>query len=293
MKLICEIVRDILPLYEDDVCSEETRKAVEEHLKECEQCRNLMANLKEFKEPEVTVEENKESKVVAKTFRKVRHRWAISLIIAIMIPIFAILPAFNYAKGYGITYANLKEIITVYAFTNALIEKDFEKAYGYLDIKTRYEDLIDSMDETDIAVANGIKDIQAKGFDWYNEVCRAKFMENMNVLDEQEEMVASISNSSIFKQSNGGWLVQMNLITESGNSLEMQFWVTDKGITNVSGALNDTELDQLIGEKIEESESAGLDLMYDRLYREPSINETVMKLLYENTDYEWELLFEY
>ena len=38
----CEIVRDLLPLYEDGLCSEESRGAVEEHLKTCEACRKLL-----------------------------------------------------------------------------------------------------------------------------------------------------------------------------------------------------------------------------------------------------------
>lgn len=38
----CEIVRDLLPLYADGLCSEESRRAVEEHLKSCEACRKLL-----------------------------------------------------------------------------------------------------------------------------------------------------------------------------------------------------------------------------------------------------------
>lgn len=38
----CGIVRDLLPLYEDGLCSKESRKAVEEHLKSCETCRKLL-----------------------------------------------------------------------------------------------------------------------------------------------------------------------------------------------------------------------------------------------------------
>ena len=37
----CDIVRDLLPLYADGLCSEESRKAVEEHLKSCEACRSF------------------------------------------------------------------------------------------------------------------------------------------------------------------------------------------------------------------------------------------------------------
>ena len=43
----CEIVRDLLPLYADGLCSEESRKAMEEHLKTCRECRELLAQVQE------------------------------------------------------------------------------------------------------------------------------------------------------------------------------------------------------------------------------------------------------
>ena len=39
MKYPCDLIRDWLPLYQDGVCSEESRAAVEEHLRECPSCR--------------------------------------------------------------------------------------------------------------------------------------------------------------------------------------------------------------------------------------------------------------
>ncbi|WOO36761.1 zf-HC2 domain-containing protein [Anaerocolumna sp. AGMB13020] len=38
MKIACEIIRDLLPLYHDGVCSMESRELVEEHLTECGSC---------------------------------------------------------------------------------------------------------------------------------------------------------------------------------------------------------------------------------------------------------------
>lgn len=35
----CEITKDLLPLYADEICSQSAREFVEEHLKECEDCR--------------------------------------------------------------------------------------------------------------------------------------------------------------------------------------------------------------------------------------------------------------
>ena len=38
MKYPCNIIQDLLPLYHDNVCSEESRRAVQQHLPECEAC---------------------------------------------------------------------------------------------------------------------------------------------------------------------------------------------------------------------------------------------------------------
>ena len=39
MKITCQVVEDLLPLYHDGVCSGDSRKIVEEHLEECQSCR--------------------------------------------------------------------------------------------------------------------------------------------------------------------------------------------------------------------------------------------------------------
>ena len=41
----CEIIRDLIPLYLDKVCSEDSRKLVEDHLSECSECRKYMKEL--------------------------------------------------------------------------------------------------------------------------------------------------------------------------------------------------------------------------------------------------------
>ena len=35
----CEIIRDLMPLYLDDCCSEGSRRLVREHLRQCPECR--------------------------------------------------------------------------------------------------------------------------------------------------------------------------------------------------------------------------------------------------------------
>lgn len=47
MKIIsCEVARDLLPLYCDDVCSQESRILIEEHLNNCPDCDALLKKMK-------------------------------------------------------------------------------------------------------------------------------------------------------------------------------------------------------------------------------------------------------
>lgn len=46
-KLACDVVRDLLPLYHDEVCSEASRQMIEEHLSTCKDCRAELAAIKQ------------------------------------------------------------------------------------------------------------------------------------------------------------------------------------------------------------------------------------------------------
>lgn len=39
MKVSCEIIKDLLPLYHDGVCSDDSRVMIEKHLLECQSCK--------------------------------------------------------------------------------------------------------------------------------------------------------------------------------------------------------------------------------------------------------------
>ncbi|WMJ89225.1 zf-HC2 domain-containing protein [Anaerocolumna sp. MB42-C2] len=45
MKYDCQVIQDLLPLYRDDVCSDNSRRVVEEHLKECHNCSSIYEQL--------------------------------------------------------------------------------------------------------------------------------------------------------------------------------------------------------------------------------------------------------
>ncbi|MEO4055176.1 zf-HC2 domain-containing protein [Solibacillus sp. CAU 1738] len=61
-KVSCEIIRDMLPLYYDSVCSDESKRMVEEHLAKCNNCKMELEKIQdEIHIPEKNIIENKKS----------------------------------------------------------------------------------------------------------------------------------------------------------------------------------------------------------------------------------------
>jgi predicted anti-sigma-YlaC factor YlaD len=72
MKTNCKVIEDLLPLYIDEVCSDESKRLVEEHLKECDECSAKL----NAQEAEITVgKEEIEQNLKAKDpFKKIRRK---------------------------------------------------------------------------------------------------------------------------------------------------------------------------------------------------------------------------
>ena len=79
------VIIDLLPLYKEEICSEATRELVEEHLRSCEDCRQLCENMT-LPEPEkkaVPDEAETFKKVGKKVKRGKLYRRALILIFAV------------------------------------------------------------------------------------------------------------------------------------------------------------------------------------------------------------------
>lgn len=71
MRLPCEVVQDILPLYHDGVCNDLTKNLVEEHLRECESCRKMLSCIdSEIQISEQELDTAKPLASIQKTWRK-------------------------------------------------------------------------------------------------------------------------------------------------------------------------------------------------------------------------------
>lgn len=74
MSYPCGIIRDLLPLYLDEVCNEESREAVEGHLIECEACKKYYEAMKSVEGFIEKKNENLEDMRMADSLKKVKNK---------------------------------------------------------------------------------------------------------------------------------------------------------------------------------------------------------------------------
>lgn len=142
MKWNCELIQDLLPLYEEDLCSPTSRKAVQEHLEECECCRRLTAPLPIELPHEIPDADH----AVKKSIKKVKRRWLASLLAAVLaVPL--LLMGCNQYRGYGLCFTNLDDIYTAWQFVHALETQNWEKAARMHDFSADYESIIEALSQ--------------------------------------------------------------------------------------------------------------------------------------------------
>lgn len=102
MKINCNIIGDMLPLYTDDVVSDDTRTMVEEHLAECENCRGKYEDMKQelCVQTELSAAQAEKQSLISvkKKLKKYRIVTAIFSAIAGIIILSVMVAAMNYIK---------------------------------------------------------------------------------------------------------------------------------------------------------------------------------------------------
>lgn len=142
MKWNCELIQDLLPLYEEGLCSPASRQAVSEHLCECESCRRLAVPLP-LPEPE---DSPAADRAVKKSIRRVRRRWLTSLIAAVLLfPM--LLLSFNQHRGSGLCFTNPDDVYTAWRFLHALETQNWEKAAKMYDFSGDYASIMDALEQ--------------------------------------------------------------------------------------------------------------------------------------------------
>ena len=120
MKTECSIVRDLLPLYAEDMVSEDTRAFIDGHLEHCEECRR---QLSEIKEPE-TVRLPEEEVPLTKLRSGLRRKKTGIIVLTVLISLVLILSAVT-AFTSPSYYRYEDGLITVTENANGTVTLDF------------------------------------------------------------------------------------------------------------------------------------------------------------------------
>ena len=100
MKLPCYLVRDLLPLYKDEVCDPQTAADLKEHLAGCESCRAALAAL--AAEPAARAVEAEKQRADAVALRLLRRRLVVRWIaIALAAAVLTLALLLGYRGGAG------------------------------------------------------------------------------------------------------------------------------------------------------------------------------------------------
>lgn len=218
MKMQCEIIRDLIPLMEDDVCSEQSKKAVLEHIEECEKCRRLYETAKSNPQFVLDAEEIVTKEVLDKGFKKVKRRWLASVLAVLLVmPILYL--SWGQYRGRGFSFTNINEFVIARAFLNDLEKEDYEAAFHHLNLEPMKERWLQ---------------------DWFEE-------EKLENIEEDAQRVFCES-SSLLKDVGGIDNPKLLAIDEqperyviyytievNGKEEEFSMDVTDKGIIGFSG----------------------------------------------------------
>lgn len=75
MKLSCEIIKDLLPLYHDGVCSNESKVAVEEHLAQCDTCKHELQSMND----KLSIDNIEQNLNEAEAVKKLSKKWKVEM----------------------------------------------------------------------------------------------------------------------------------------------------------------------------------------------------------------------
>ena len=156
MKLPCKVIEDMLPMYYDKVCSEESAALVEEHIKDCPHCSQMLSDLRaDIDIQEKHIDDIKPLKKMQKSYRKMRLGWLIAIICILVLTPFAFLVGAQQGEKQGQAVDYTKEEAIAYAneFMTCLVNGDYAKAYSYWDIEREKKDLLSGnlLTEDDLA----------------------------------------------------------------------------------------------------------------------------------------------
>ncbi len=145
-KMNCDVIKDMLPLYVEDLASDSTRKIVEEHLDICEECRKEKVSLC----TEMTMPRNNDTKII-KNIENTLFRKRIATILAsvLTMALIFVLILLNLHAPIVLPYEDVEESICVTENENG--ELAFDIKDPTLAVKIEYGTSEDGLYTADVS----------------------------------------------------------------------------------------------------------------------------------------------
>ena len=234
MKMQCEVIEDMLPMYYDKVCSDESAAMVEEHLKDCPRCNQILTNLRtNIPISETAVDDIKPLKKIQKSYKKMRLGWLMAIVCVVVL-----LPAtfvFGHQRGeqgeqseHTVAYTQEEALAYANEFLACLVEGNYAKAYTYWDVKEEKEQFLNDNIFTEEELAN----FEADGF--------KKFCEGGEELDalggiRSFEVVGVSDVSYSHRHGTESYEISYGVLF-AGKTESFRVHVTKNGISYISAA---------------------------------------------------------
>lgn len=192
MRMNCKVIEDLLPLYLDEVCSEESKQLVEDHLAECEVCRKLVEATTKL-EYEKKEEKAVDTAVVKRSFKTVRRRWSVRLAVTfLLISILGILVV-DESRGAGVAFSNLDDIYRCVKYVQYIENGKYEKAAEMVDFAYNEYQLVES-----------VAHMTMKEYEAYMKEC---FVEKLKQYESLGLSIEFKGLDMMYKMEDGSWKI--------------------------------------------------------------------------------------
>ncbi len=258
----CELIRDLLPLYADGLCSDETNAQVEVHLETCEECRQKLAHYQANigEERNNAAEDPSAIRPMKKVRTKLRrHKWlsvTVCVFLCILVAGLGVLTV-GEINGHAVSFSTCGNIIRLNHITNQLTKGNTDVLLDALAF--RWEDVYAVKGLTDMGNMGEYRDELKKQMD----TAYAHYFEGKNITVK----FSHVDGGNTMADSSGGpiilyskcyvydfyeddaLLLSMCFFNRDGKYFVQEYGADDTAINNTySFAANTLPMDELIME---------------------------------------------
>ncbi|MDE7252964.1 MAG: zf-HC2 domain-containing protein [Acetatifactor sp.] len=140
----CSVAKDLIPLYAEGLCSDETVRELEEHFSDCEECRSLKES---FSPPENTEESRLKFDPFQKIGKKIRQSKIVVTVLCLLLTVvLATIGALGYGELYPesgwLSFSGIVRNIEIDRMANSFAKGEIDRFAEFLDVPEEASDIL-------------------------------------------------------------------------------------------------------------------------------------------------------